>query len=79
VKALPSARRRRQIPQRPDGDPLARVRDRELVDLVGQLDETYDYVLAQALAGGGDGIYQLAANVRAAADYLINLRLSAAR
>jgi hypothetical protein len=59
--------------------PSTYVRDREQLDLIGELDGVYDHLLAEALNGGGDGVYQLAASVKAAADYLINLRLSAAR
>jgi hypothetical protein len=55
-------------------DPLARVRDREQVDLIDELDGVYDHLLGQALAGGGDGVYQLAASVKAAADYLAGMR-----
>jgi hypothetical protein len=61
------------------GDPLARVRDRELCDLVDELDATYDDLIGRALKNGDNGIYQLAATVRSAADYLTDMRLSAAR
>jgi hypothetical protein len=60
------------------GDRLALVRDRERADLVCDLDQVYDHLLGQA-SDGNNRSYELAACVKAATDYLINLRLSAAR
>ena len=59
-------------------DPFARVRDHEQLDLIDELDDAYDKLPGRAL-NGDNGIYALAQVVRAAADYLANLRLSAAR
>lgn len=67
-----TSRRRRQSPDR-----LTLVHDRELVDLIGDLNETYDALMGAALAGDS-GSYMLAAVVRTAVDYLTNMRLSAA-
>jgi hypothetical protein len=55
-------------------DRLALVNDRALRDLVVDLDGVYDALTGSALSGNGG--YELAATVP---DYLINLRLSAAR
>ena len=59
-------------------DRLALVRDRERVDLIAELDGVYDVLLGQALDGNNRG-YELAATVKMATDYLIDLRLNAAR
>jgi hypothetical protein len=78
---IATAKPRRQIPQGSNGqdDPFALVRDREQVDLISNLDQVYDALIGQALNGGGDGVFQLAATVKMAVNYLVNLRLSAPR
>jgi len=53
---------------------LARIRDREQVDLVCELDDAYDDLIGRALKDGDPTAYGLAQIVRAAADYLANLR-----
>ena len=58
---------------------LVRVRDRELRDLVDELEDTYDDLVGRALKDGDPTVYGLAQVVRTAADYLINLRLAEAR
>jgi hypothetical protein len=58
-------------------DRLALVRERQLLDLVVDLDGVYDALMGSALNGNGG--YELAVTVREATDYLINLRLNAAR
>jgi hypothetical protein len=82
-----TARRRRQSSQRhphsngqrTGDDRLALTRDFELLDLVNGLDAAYDTLLAQAADDGGDGIYEHAASIKAATDYLFNLRFTTPR
>jgi hypothetical protein len=81
-----TARRRQSLRNRSvghstdGGDRLTPLRDRELVDLIDELDGAYDTLLAKALnEDGNNGCYELAATVRTATDYLINMRLSATR
>jgi hypothetical protein len=60
------------------GDPLAYVRDREQADLISDLDVVHDVLMGRALDGDA-GSYELAATVRSASRYLVNLRLNTAR
>jgi hypothetical protein len=85
MEAMPRRTRPRQSPGRhfPSngrgaGDRRALVRDRERADLIAELDGVYDVLLGQALDGNNRS-YELAATVKMATDYLIDLRLNAAR
>jgi hypothetical protein len=79
-RGRPRQSSRRHFPSngRGAGDRLALVHDRERVDLIAELDGVYDVLLGQAL-NGNNRSYELAATVKMATDYLIDLRLNAAR
>jgi hypothetical protein len=75
---VPIARKKRggQFPRHGQGagtDRLALVRERQLVDLIGDLDETRDVLLGRAL-GGDNEAYALAQVVKAAADFVVDIR-----
>jgi len=73
-----TAQRNTKPPGNGASDPFAFIKDRELVDLISQLDGTYDSLMGAALEGNS-GSYELAHTVRSATDYLIALRLASAR